>query len=312
MNPTNDFSDFPIIPISGTDGGVGAAMLDVPMQEAVRLVFENTDLRPSTRKTYNLAIRHFLTWFEGHPFTGAVLVQYKNELRSRTDLAPKTKNLYLATVKSVFKQMHRLGYLKVDLAATVKTFQIGNSLKRDHITDAQVLRVFRYVRSRGDLRLLLVFNLLFRQGLRQKEVADLEVSHYDATANTLSILGKGRDDRELIHLHPETVNALESYLKEEGIRSGFLFPSRKLKGRHLGTPMIHKLVKDVHLECGVKNTPHAWRKVFTSKLIDAGMNLLDVQSYTRHKSLEQLKVYFDRQNHRKTLPTYYRTFRSTT
>jgi integrase len=50
--------------------------------------------------------------------------------------------------------------------------------------------------------------------------------------------------------------------------------------------------------------PHAYRKAFTSKLIDAGMNLLTVQQFTRHRSLEMLKVYYDRIDQQKAMPMF--------
>jgi hypothetical protein len=43
-------------------------------------------------------------------------------------------------------------------------------------------------------------------------------------------------------------------------------------------------------------------------LIESGLNLIDVQAYTRHKSIEQLKVYYDRISLRKSLPAYYAVF----
>lgn len=279
-----------------------------PNLELVQRVFELTDLRPSTRKTYQHAIRDFLAWGAGRSLTPALLVEYKNHLQRNSAISTKTKNLYLASVRTVFRRLFELGVVPSDYSGSVKSFTVGSGHKRAPITDVQVAKVFAFLNRSEDPRLTVIFSLLYRQGLRQKEVVDLAVEHFDAASATLAILGKGRDDREVINLHPETVRAMSLYLSAAGIRAGFIFPSRKLEGRHLTVNQLYRLVTDAHAQCGVTNSPHAWRKVFTSRLIEAGMNLLDVQSYTRHRSVEQLKVYFDRISFQKSLPTYYETF----
>jgi integrase/recombinase XerC len=276
--------------------------------DMVSRVFDLTDLRPSTRKTYTTAARGFVQWANGRTLHLMVLVEYKNYLRERTDLSAKTKNLYLAAVRTVFRQLFTWGVLPFDASRAVKAFAVSNGHKRSPISDAQVKLAFAHVRKSNDLRMALILNLLYRQGLRQKELVELEVEQFDEHAATIAVLGKGRDDRELINLHPETVRALKHFLEDRRLRAGFIFASRKTKGGHLTTNMLYKLVQGVHGECGISNSPHSWRKVFASKLIEAGLNLLDVQAFTRHKSVEQLKVYFDRISFRKSLPAYYEAF----
>jgi site-specific recombinase XerD len=271
-------------------------------------VFALSDLAPSTKKTYQMAARHFVSWAGSRPLTTAILVEYKSALRNRTDLSAKTKNLYLAAIRTVFRRLFELGSLPVDFSKTVRSFKTNGGHKRAPISDAQVEAAFAYATKKKDHRLLLILNLLYRQGLRQKEVVDIDVEHFDEDAATLSILGKARDDRETINLHPLTVRALADYLRENELKAGPIFASRKKQGEHLTTNMLYRLVRDLHRRCGIKNSPHGWRKVFASRLIESGMNLLDVQSYTRHKSVEQLKVYYDRISIQRTLPEYYKTF----
>lgn len=229
-------------------------------------------------------------------------------MRRRTDLSARTANLYLAAARTLLHQFFIVGVLPFDASKTVKSFTIGASHKRPPITDAQVRRAFTFARQRNDLRLLLILNLLYRQGLRQKEVVDLRVEHLHTEDGRLAILGKGRDERENIHLHPETVRAFRAYLSESRIAAGYIFPSDKLHDSHIRTNALYRIVERIHDACGIPNSPHGWRKVFTSRLIESGMHLLDVQSYTRHKSLSQLQVYADRITFQKSLPAYYTAF----
>ena len=64
----------------------------------------------------------------------------------------------------------------------------------------------------------------------------------------------------------------------------------------------------IHRELGISSNLHGWRKVFTSKLINSGMGLLTVQTFTRHKSIDQLQIYYDRLDKESSLPTYYESF----
>jgi integrase/recombinase XerC len=254
---------------------------------------------------YEKALRNFLAHVGEGDLNPNVLVDYKNWLAAKVDTRVATKNLYLSAVRTVFRRAFELGLVKQDLSKSVKSFRLGQAHKRSPISDAEVRKVFAHLNEKGDLRLLAVFNLLFRQGLRQAEIVRLAVEDVDYVAQTLRVLGKGRDDAELVPMHPRTAAALTAWAESAGLRSGYLFPSRKAAGRHLTVNMLYRLVMDVHSEVGITTNPHGWRKVFTSTLIDSGMNLLSVQRFTRHKSMTMLQVYYDRNEVHRLLPEYY-------
>jgi len=65
-----------------------------------------------------------------------------------------------------------------------------------------------------------------------------------------------------------------------------------------------------HSEVVITSSHHAYRKAFTSRQIDANMNLLTVQQFTRHRSLDILKVYYDRRDLEKKLPLFEAAVRS--
>jgi len=65
-----------------------------------------------------------------------------------------------------------------------------------------------------------------------------------------------------------------------------------------------------HSEVVITGSHHAYRKAFTSRLIDANMNLLTVQQFTRHRSLDMLKVYYDRKDFERKLPLFETALRS--
>jgi len=93
--------------------------------------------------------------------------------------------------------------------------------------------------------LRLFFSLLIYQGLRQIEIIRLDVEDLDLTRQTALILGKGRDDKEIVDLHPQSVLALKNYMDIAKVRSGSLFTSMSNhnKNGRLTTKSLRELVK---------------------------------------------------------------------
>lgn len=295
----------PLPAASRSDWGV------LPLETIAERVFANTDLKASTRTTYLRAIPVFAGWVREHQETHdpGTLVRFKAWLSARLDLAPATKSVYLNAPRVLYRRLFELGVIDQNLAASVRGFQVTRKHKKSPIGDDQLATLHAYLQHARDPRLTLLFDLLFRQGLRRQEVVQLRVSDFDPTARTLAILGKGRDDHEPVPLHPVTVTSLTAYLEHTGLRDGFLFPSRARRGQPITPLRLYQLVMAVHEELGIANAPHAYRKAFTSKLIDAGMNLLTVQQFTRHRSLEMLKVYYDRIDQQKAMPMFIEALR---
>lgn len=304
------------VPEASRDTDLGRIAAGLPVVSEIRPsiadlaegVFAVTDLKESTKQTYRYGVRDFLGWNTAQTLDPTTLIRYKKHLRETTHLSTSTKNLYLSGVRVFARRLFELGLVERDFGKGIKGFSISRQHKRAAISDTQVEQVFRYLRKDPDKRLLLIFTLLYFQGLRQKEVLDLRVEDLDADGMTLNILGKGRDDREKIDLHPKTVEALRRFIQRAEAKSGYLFSSPKNPSAPISRIQLGRMIRKVHRDCEVLNTGHAWRKVFTSKLIEGGLDLLTVSSFTRHRSIAMLQVYYDRLERKKKLPIYYRLF----
>jgi len=120
------------------------------------------------------------------------------------------------------------------------------------------------------------------------------------------------DDKEIIHLHLETVRALKEYLQVNRVSDGVLFASKSNNSRNkrLTTRTLRKIVKETLKQLGIEKTTHGFRHYFTSALIKAYKgDLLEVARYTRHKSLEMLQVYNDNIKLQADLPRFYEVFK---
>lgn len=279
-------------------------------------IFDGIDASETTRHEYKYRIKFFLTFIADKHLTNNSFLDFKRYLANRTDFSVSTKNKYLATAKIFLKELHRQGMLPVDITHNIKTFSQDKKHKKDGLSDNEIELLIVKLRELAptpqNARLKAIVALLALQGLRQVEVIRLDVKDIDIVAQTAFVQGKGRDDKELISLHPETVKALQEYMKTNKKASGALFTSISNfgKGQRLTTRSIRKIVTGILKELGIEKSTHGFRHFFTTKLIKSYKgDLLEVAQYTRHRGLEMLQVYNDAVKKKADLPRYYKTFK---
>ena len=288
--------------------------IDDPRERAVK-VFDLLDVSKETRADYKYRIGLFLDFTNERGFNHNSFLEFKRYLAERTDLAVSTKNKYFATAKILLKELNRTGILPVNITQTIKTFSQSKKHKRDGLNDEEITKLTDALqilpKTPQNARLKAVLSLLVFQGLRQVEVIRLDVKDSDFVRKTAYVQGKGQDDKEPINLHPQTVEALQGYLKSNNIADGALFTSQSnnCKNKRLTTRAIRDIVKGTLNTLGIEKTTHGFRHYFTTTLIKTYKgDLLEVAQYTRHKSLEMLQVYNDNVKREADLPRFYGAF----
>lgn len=278
-------------------------------------VFDLLDVSEATRKDYKYRIGLFLDFTAERGFNRNSFLEFKRVLAERTDLGVATKNKYLATAKIFLKEANRQGFLPADITQNIKAFSQSKKHKRDGLNDEEMSRLTTTIKELPETpqnaRLKAILSLLVFQGLRQVEIIRLDVRDIDFISKTAFIQGKGQDDKEPIYLHPETIKAIQAYLKSNKIADGALFTSQSNnnKNQRLTTRAIRDIVKKTLNDLGIEKTTHGFRHYFTTTLIKTYKgDLIGVANYTRHKSLEMLQVYNDNINRKADLPRYYKAF----
>lgn len=284
-------------------------------QAKAQAVFDLLDVKDTTRAEYKARIGLFIDYIRQHGLNRNSFLEFKRELANRADLSVSTKNKYLTCSRVFLKELNRLGTLPADITQNIKTFNQSKKHKKDGITDEEINTLTESLRSYESTpqttRLKAMLALLTLQGLRQIEIIRLDIKDLDFVSKTAFIQGKGRDDKEAINLHPETIKALQDYLKTNRIADGALFTSQSNNSRNhrLTTRALRGIVKTKLAELGIDKTTHGFRHYFTTKLIQTYKgDLLEVAQYTRHKSLEMLQVYNDNIKRKADLPRFYETF----
>ena len=278
-------------------------------------IIDRLDIKDETRQDYKARIGLFMAFMGKQGLNNGTFLDFKRELASRTDLAISSKNKYLTTARIFLKELNRLGLLQIDITQNVKTFKQSKKHKKDGINDSEIKTITDKIRdlpiTPQTTRLKAIVALLTLQGLRQIEVIRLDVKDLDFASKTALILGKGRDDKELINLQTETIRALQDFIRANKVKDGAVFTSQSNNRRHnrLTTRALRGIVKATLNELGIDKTTHAFRHYFTTKLIKTYKgDLLEVAQYTRHKSLEMLQVYNDNIKREADLPRFYETF----
>jgi len=285
-----------------------AATCDVDPEQ----VFSNIDISDATKKDYLSYIGKFIRYVRRTGFSNSVMLSYKKHLKNNVHISVSTKNKYLTVAKIYLKELHRLGYLAIDITVNIKNFKQSKKHKRTGLNEEEINRLLSNLSDKQDYRLRTILALLILQGLRQIEIVRLNVNDIDFDSKTMMIHGKGRDDYELVDLHPHTIEVLDKYLQTTKKKSGALFTSdsNNSKNQRLTTRSIRQIVKIFLNLNNINKVVHGFRHFFTTRLIEELDDLLIVQEFTRHKSLEMLQIYNDRIRKQEELPKYYNTFES--
>jgi integrase/recombinase XerC len=271
-------------------------------QEIADLIFEKLDVRQSTIKDYKYRIGHFLYFMQNTPLSPDLLVQYKNYLRLTAEMKVSTKNKFLTCARIFLREVQRQPRAPFQFNLDVKSFQQSKKHKVYGLNEYDVSLLCGWInRNPEKLREHAILCLLLFQGLRQFEICNIKWHEVDVEEGTVLIQGKGMDDKEIVHLHPQTVRALDRYIKQRKQtmhpQEGYLFVSKSKRGaeERLTVRGLRYIVKDIFEGLGIDRTVHGTRHYFTTHLIKnmPGSNLLQIAQFTRHRSTETLQTYYD-------------------
>lgn len=272
-------------------------------------IFDSLDVSESTRHDYKKSIRCFFNFIPSSNLDNNTLLSFKRYLKEKTDIGISSKNKYLITARIFLKELARQQLIP-DITHNIKCFNQGRKHKKDGLSESEISSLCNYTQSlpptRENLRLKALLSLLIFQGLRQKEIAQLNIEHINFQNAKAQITGKGQDDFEIISLHPQTLSSILPYIANR--KSGALFTQLHSNSR-LSTKSIRRIITSTLLQLNINKSTHGFRHFFTSALIPAfNGNLLAVSQLTRHKSLDMLQVYYDENISSNNLPQYHSAF----
>jgi integrase/recombinase XerC len=138
--------------------------------------------------------------------------------------------------------------------------------------------------------------LLYDLALRRGEVVALDMEDLDAETGTVSVLGKGRTQKQRMTLPEPTRAALVGWVEARGTEAGPLFLNfdRAGKGGRLTGTSLYRIVRELGEDAGVQVRPHGLRHAAITEALDlTGGDVRSVRKFSRHAKLDTLMVYDD-------------------
>lgn len=218
-----------------------------------------------------------------------IFMQYRTSME-KENLSSATRNRRLSAIKSALKLARTVGIINWTLEIT------GEKVKRYRDTTGCGEEAYKKLLEIAGIRDKAILRLLHDLGLRRGELVALDLE--DFKDGKLWILGKGRNEKEAFTLPGGTAKALNDWIAERGNFPGALFTSESnsSKGHRLTGEAIRLILKALAKKAGIEKEvrPHGIRHTaITTALEKTNGNIAAVAKFSRHLSLETVKVYDD-------------------
>lgn len=273
-----------------------------------------------TKRSYSTSLRDFAKFAECRSVKQAVeeLIQagriganmcvtmYRKNLIER-GLSSSTVNVRMAAVKGVISFARKLGLIdwkvevkKIKAQQYRETGGPGVEAFLKAMKNAEINSEDKY-RSCRDRAIL---GLLYGCALRRGELSNLNLCDIDFDDKRIRIKGKGRQDSEWFPMPEPVADLLTKWIEQRGAWPGPLFVrltagSSDAEPQRLSGDGVRVVVMTMGEKIGVRMRPHGLRHTaITEGLNQTGGDLASVAAFSRHKSLDVLKIYDDNRKER--------------
>jgi integrase/recombinase XerD len=263
-----------------------------------------------SRKAMRMRLRRFITFCTErgvvHPIevTQALLEQYQKYLfhhrqRDGRPLKRKTQNLYLTTVRTLFRWLQKQRHILYDPAAEIELMKVDRNLPH-HVLTAQeadqVLNAIDMTQPAG-LRDRALLETMYSAGIRRGEAVKLKVFDVDMERGMIRVLGKGHKER-LVPIGERALSWIQKYLEEvrpfwvSAEDDGSLFLSNR------GTPLSLRMMTSIGRrrmeDSGLYRTGdacHVFRHSAATLMLEGGADIRYIQEYLGHAQLTTTEIY---------------------
>jgi integrase/recombinase XerD len=249
-----------------------------------------------TQRAYRADIDKFYTYVQ-KPLQEVVLEDFQNFIDSQGHLKPTSQARTIAAVKSALSFGVKTGYLQFNIGAVVPLPKIEDTLAERILSEPQIANIFAQETNPRNHAILV---LLYRAGLREAELCDLQWRHVQkrAEAGQIAIYGKGKKTRHVL-LDQETWQEVVALKKPEDSFHSYVFQSRQTrsrlgeKSRRLDESQIHRIVHTAAHRAGIDGnvSPHWMRHAHATHSIENGAALMLVKETLGHKSIQTTAKY---------------------
>ena len=208
----------------------------------------------------------------------------------------------LASVRSLFRFLHKRGEIKDNPAKMLRTPKLARNLP-SFLDENQVnvLLTTPDPATWSGTRDKAILELLYATGLRVSELVKLKMDDLEMSRGSLRTLGKGRKER-ILPLLPAAIEALQAWFKVRQrpprSKTGEVKPGTETvfinqRGSALTDRSVRRMIDQYVKQASIngKVTPHTLRHSFATHLLNHGADLRDVQELLGHAHLATTQVY---------------------
>ena len=258
------------------------------------------DCSPLTIKTYENRLKVFFDYLATNNITRPTredLLSFKEYLKD--NYSPTTTKLTLVAIRLFFQFLDdELGVYK-NIAKRIKSPKINNAPKCGYLTTSQIQSLVKSIDSTtiAGARDIAIITLMSCVGLRRVEIQRAKVSDLTTQSDTsvLYVLGKARDDKEIVVIPPQVEKTIRHYLSlRPNLKSDeplFLSHSNRNQTRPLTTTSISRLLKMRFKAIGIDAHGHMLRHSCATLGLLNNESLQSVSMALRHKTLQQTLTY---------------------
>lgn len=235
-----------------------------------------------------------------------VIVAFLNHLEKDLGNSVRTRNARLAAIHSFFGFVGSEAPEVLDQSRSIRLIPAKRTDHRsiDYLDAEEMKAMFKVVDtcSRTSIRDKALFLLLYNTGARATEIVDLTTKDLKLDPpSQIKLLGKGQKQRAC-PLWPETVGAIENYLKHrspKGSDNGRLFlnangsPITRFGVRHIIRTHAMKAARLCPSLADKTVGPHTFRHSTAMHLIQAGNDINMVRLWLGHANINTTHVYVE-------------------
>ncbi|MGB3775147.1 MAG: tyrosine-type recombinase/integrase [Leeuwenhoekiella sp.] len=216
---------------------------------------------------------------------------------SEAEITHRTINRKIASLKSFYKFLQKIGVLEVSPLARHRSMKVKQKVQVP-FSEAEIENAIEQLKSASDftgIRNHLLIELFYATGIRRSELINVKLEDVDLYAKTLKVLGKRNKERLIPLIDPLILtifNYLEYRRKEfpECISPYLLLTD---KGVKMYSTLVYRIINNYfsRVSLKVKTSPHVLRHTFATHLLNGGADMNSVKELMGHSSLASTQIY---------------------
>lgn len=219
------------------------------------------------------------------------------------NLAPSTRNMYLAAIKGVVRESWLAGgldsneYQRIAAVKSAKGSRI-NTKGRVIGKDETKKLLGREPSEDSNLRVIrdkAIIALMLTCGLRKSELCTLKTENVNKVESFFTVIGKG-DKEAKVFITAAAAPYLDAWISAKDKLTEYLFTpinrhNQVIDKRITGQGITFILKRSAEESIVKPFAPHDTRRTFATRMIESGADLMKVRDAMRHSSIETTQRY---------------------